>query len=284
MSKRREFKSKKMTTISKRMFFVPNDTRKIITNLECENYALKLNKFPFSKVQPPKFVFDDIQFKFNEDMLLNIRARFENSVHDYHIVVKNVFYKTSWRLIIGLGITSVYETSMTLHHIYGIPFLPGSSIKGTIRGYVIKNYFSKNEMIAFEDPGFCDIFGYSSSNETSAQGKVMFFDANPTKVPELKLDIMNPLYTEKYSDSLNSILPTDYQNPIPIQFLTIQNTTFEFMIGMAKNQSSTIEKGKFSGKNLLDLTVMWLNESLTDMGIGAKRAVGYGYMKKIKDN
>ena len=41
--------------------------------------------------------------------------------------------KTSSRLIVGLGSTHVLETSLTLHHIYGVPYIPGSAFKGVVR-------------------------------------------------------------------------------------------------------------------------------------------------------
>src|SRR6185369_614959 len=34
------------------------------------------------------------------------------------------------RLIVGLGVESVLETSITLHRTYGVPYLPGSALKG----------------------------------------------------------------------------------------------------------------------------------------------------------
>ncbi len=42
-------------------------------------------------------------------------------------------YTTSSRLIVGLGAAHALETSITLHHTYGIPYIPGSSFKGAVR-------------------------------------------------------------------------------------------------------------------------------------------------------
>ncbi len=44
-------------------------------------------------------------------------------------------------MIVGLGNESVYDTSMTLHHMYGIPFIPASAIKGVIRSWIIAEMF-----------------------------------------------------------------------------------------------------------------------------------------------
>lgn len=41
----------------------------------------------------------------------------------------------AWRLAIGLGSYSPLETGITLHPVYGIPFLPGSAVKGVTRSW-----------------------------------------------------------------------------------------------------------------------------------------------------
>ena len=43
--------------------------------------------------------------------------------------------KVEWRLTLGLGLPSPLETGITLHHLYGIPYLPGSAIKGVARSW-----------------------------------------------------------------------------------------------------------------------------------------------------
>jgi CRISPR-associated protein Cmr6 len=43
--------------------------------------------------------------------------------------------KVAWRLVVGLGLPSPLETGITLHHLYGFPYLPGSAIKGVTRNW-----------------------------------------------------------------------------------------------------------------------------------------------------
>lgn len=80
------------------------------------------------------------------------------------------------RLALGLGTASVFETGITLHHIYGFPYIPSSGIKGAVRSWMIANLFGnpkkqgfpeqeKNfplhnaEARALQDKDFCRIFG-----------------------------------------------------------------------------------------------------------------------------
>lgn len=48
------------------------------------------------------------------------------------------FAKVVWRLIVGLGLPSPLEAGITLHHLYGIPYLPGSAIKGVTRNWKLQ--------------------------------------------------------------------------------------------------------------------------------------------------
>ncbi|MDW8345842.1 MAG: type III-B CRISPR module RAMP protein Cmr6 [Bacteroidia bacterium] len=214
-------------------------------------------------------------------------------------------------LVVGLGGASVHETDLTLHHIYGFPYLPASGIKGMLRSYLITQYFEGNEGKAFQNKTMCDIFGcpkeiqigkdsreqyklrygknaeinqtYTTSYNKEVQGKIIFFDAMPTQSPEkyITLDIMNPHFQEYYS---NNQAPDDFQNPVPVFFLKIQKLSFQVMVGLLPGAENTrIEE--FMGKkntDLLTLTADLLAEAMQNFGIGAKTALGYGYMEKIK--
>ncbi|WP_167909237.1 type III-B CRISPR module RAMP protein Cmr6 [Thermococcus sp. Bubb.Bath] len=46
--------------------------------------------------------------------------------------------KNTSRLVVGLGDESVYEVSIRLMRNYGVPYIPGSALKGVARAYVIE--------------------------------------------------------------------------------------------------------------------------------------------------
>lgn len=52
-----------------------------------------------------------------------------------HNAVAGLF-RTKSRLAVGLGIDNVLETGIRLHHTYGVPVIPGSSIKGVTASFV----------------------------------------------------------------------------------------------------------------------------------------------------
>ena len=122
-----------------------------------------------------------------------------------------------WRMAHGLGHENVYETAITLHHIYGIPYIPASSLKGVVRSWIITTAFEKNEVNqidlakaeqrALQDKTFCDIFGCDDKSyyQEARKGQVLFFDAFPLNPPQIKVDVMNPHYGPYYNDSSNRI-------------------------------------------------------------------------------
>ena len=90
---------------------------------------------------------------------------------------------------------------------------------------------------------------------------------------------MNPHYPLYYNDKKGEVAPTDYQNPVPIIFLTVENLDFQFIIGLKKGKEDfDIEIGEYKGK-ALDQVAEMLKKALKEHGIGAKTAVGYGYMQ-----
>jgi CRISPR-associated protein Cmr6 len=177
-----------------------------------------------------------------------------------------------WRMVIGLGGESVLETALTLHRIYGLPFIPASALKGLTRAYLtgeVEGYQSEKE--ENDNDEVKRIFG---SQERA--GTVLFFDALPTdgKVA-FALDIMNPHYPDYYGGKDKP--PTNDQNPIPVTFLTVANASFTFAI--AARPASEEKQRKEQSEHVKKVST-WLLQALQTYGIGSKTSAGYGYFKK----
>ncbi|AEH51248.1 type III-B CRISPR module RAMP protein Cmr6 [Pseudothermotoga thermarum] len=195
--------------------------------------------------------------------------------------------KPCWRMVVGLGGTHPQETSMILHHVYGFPYIPGSSIKGVTRSMFILDWFekvkkalvsenidlskfvaglenynpksAKNQLPEYYDRELVDLYSNIFGTQ-EYQGKVIFFDAFPVGEINLVLDIINPHYPDYYSGNKP---PADYQNPNPIKFLTVANTNFLFVLA-GENEKIVIEAERY------------LKQALQAIGIGAKTSLGYG--------
>jgi CRISPR-associated protein Cmr6 len=217
------------------------------------------------------------------NLLESLHKRIEHWIKNMGNNFEKFEATTSWRLVIGLGASHPQETSMTLHHIYGIPYIPGSAIKGVTKHWSVLKFADNNRKrkdnekfedaikriaealengddlgIKVDEINFKDLIEIFGTQEK--HGKVIFFDAYPVGEIKLKIDIMNPHYPEYYSQGK---LPTDWQNPVPIKFLTVENTKFSFYL--LSRDKELLEKSK----NLLI-------EAIKNYGIGAKTSLGYG--------
>jgi len=240
---------------------------------------------------------DELKIRINEDIdkfkwdihfIKNIEGRKSkiiSQLKEEEYNAESFSLSTFWRFIVGLGASHPQETSMTLHHIYGIPYIPGSAVKGVTRHWAVLKFAEKYwekidpdkkiEKVAealekgedlnmevdkttFKD--IIEIFGTQKQ-----EGKVIFFDAYPVEKIDLKIDIMNPHYSEYYTGNQP---PADWQNPLPIKFLTVENTKFQFYLASKKKHDPN--------KALLDKAQKLLLEALKNHGIGAKTALGYG--------
>lgn len=157
----------------------------------------------------------------------------------------------AWRLVVGLGEESVYETSIYLHRNYSMPVIPGSAVKGVTHAYAERQSVQLAE----------EIFGTPEQ-----AGKVTFFDALPIMNEDkdfLVLDIMNVHYPDYYQKGKT---PGDWMNPNPIYFLVVEGLKYRFIV--ASKDSKLTEEA---------LTL--LKNSLKETGIGAKTSAGYGYFE-----
>ena len=222
-------------------------------------------------------------------------------------------FSSSSRLICGLGSGSVLETSITLDHTRGVPYIPGSSLKGFVRSVAYarlvqdkKISFDKLEEFEEKFYGELDVDDkdiltwqllFGAQNFKSL---LLFIDAYPVKDGQLELDIMNNHYAEYYQDKK---APGDWENPVPIFFLTVkENTAFKFNVFFdnwrwekIKNEGLKIKKGKeeillnidhkaVEGKVKKENFIKEIiKEALENYGVGSKRNVGYG-MFKIQNN
>lgn len=288
------------------LLYLPLDTAKIIDPKQIDNYSLKLNKYPrfeferkgnysghHKQKQDQKLLFKfyvtdkrgivkySSKLDYENKLISSISKRQQSYIKDSYFQSISLIFKTDWRLIVGLGCESVYETSILLHHIYGIPFIPGTAIKGAMRSYIIAEIHDGSEVDALRDKGFRTLFG-----SEDIKGKLVFFDAFPSNPPTIRTDVMTPHYSEYYSS--NDKMPADYYDPTIIPFLTVENTSFITTIAIQPENNQVIKRDEGSmvadfyvGSKPLEIAVEHLPIVFKSHGIGAKSAVGYGYFEEV---
>lgn len=174
------------------------------------------------------------------------------------------FYKTQWRFVTGLGREHPVENGFAWHHTLGVPYLPGSSVKGMVRTWA-------EQWLEEDDPNKCDISRIFGSRDAGEVGGVIFLDALPTDEVKLETDIMTPHYGSYYSDGET---PGDWHDPVPIPFLAVAaNQTFQFLITPRHLDDEQSRQDAETARG-------WLKDALEWIGAGAKTAVGYGRFER----
>jgi len=166
------------------------------------------------------------------------------------------------RLVTGLGAESVMENGLRLHFTYGTPVIPGSTLKGVLRKAMpgthrdaVKEDKRNIEWYLFGDPDH--------------EGAARIEDA--WWVPEagggpLALDVLTP-HHQAYMQKQGP--PTDFDEPVPVQFLTVgAKQKFLFVI-----EAPTPAWKKYMHGLLKD--------ALAREGVGAKRSAGYGVVEVV---
>lgn len=186
---------------------------------------------------------------------------------------------TTSRLLSGLGNGHPFETGFIWHRSLGVPFLPGSSVKGLLRAWL--QYWSGAEGAELKKQ-IDELFGPDSENDSpsAAAGSLIVFDALPLTPPKLQADILTPHYGPYYDDPVKNP-PADWYSPVPVHFLTVAEGT-KFLFGLAPRpgawRKASREEQKEKKAAAMRQGVDLLLEALEYLGAGGKTAVGYGTM------
>jgi CRISPR-associated protein Cmr6 len=175
------------------------------------------------------------------------------------------------KIVHGLGAGHVRETSLTIHPVYGVPYIPASSVKGVIRHWFIEAYCDgKEENLSSHEAGAL-VFGTQER-----RGVVQFHDIFLTNGLQLVPDVLT-VHMKKYYEKKQAA--TDDQSPTPVTFFTVTVSDVDIYITCDYAISLTTEQTK----RLLDQAASWTISALTELGIGSKTSSGYGYFTNIQD-
>jgi len=175
-------------------------------------------------------------------------------------------------LVIGIGLPhsigfdGEFKTGFQFDYTTGLPYLPGSSVKGTIRDFL--DQINEDNLKSFNSHFALDLtldqlidFRNIFFNEKTEGNSFVFFDAEIIDGDENN-EIMIEDYLAPHSDII--------KNPVPIKFLKIKpNVIIEFRFFLKDLDFVTAEE-----------QLKMINEMLLIYGVGAKTNVGYGYFDR----
>jgi CRISPR-associated protein Cmr6 len=247
---------------------IPSDTRAALEAFrtqgkQCRNLGLLFERYIGYL---PDWHLDDKRTSPKKDALKQIaetpveRELLDNYVRRWRAMIGNAIVlegNPAWRFLTGLGGKGPLEVGFMFHSLYGLPIIPGSTLKGLTRAYA--------ELVEKKsEPELARVFGSQSQ-----EGNAVFFDAIPAEPPTFEVDVMNPHYPDYYQGKEP---PANWQSPQPVFFLTLgAKSRFFFAVG-ARDASDVAKRAR-------ELAADWLLLALDQMGVGAKTSAGYGYWK-----
>ncbi|MFP2925022.1 type III-B CRISPR module RAMP protein Cmr6 [Pyxidicoccus sp. 3LG] len=193
-----------------------------------------------------------------------------------HATTASFTARAEGRLLVGHGNASPTGVGLTLHHTWGVPVIPGSSLKGVLASYL---------RAVFDAPAVEEacrrLFGVPGEEETQQEasaGEVLFHDAlwvsrAGADEPMLARDVLTVHQKGWYGGKVEE-WPNDYDSPNPVAFLTVRPGG-RFLVALSLTPGADAE-----GEKLLRWAAERLGEALRDWGVGGKTAAGYGRLER----
>jgi CRISPR-associated protein Cmr6 len=255
---------------------IRNDRNRIVGKVRSEWLQQTLNRFTGAALQ---------------DLLVANFARWMALTQDasrFEMVARG-------RVIVGLGDKGPLEFGITLHPITGLPYIPGSALKGMCRNYALLTLAAyvdisievesealkklDEALVVGEYDHLPEAVNYrlAFGSQESAGGCV-FYDAILSDMnlnaPVFTLDVMTPHFGKYYTSDGNDA-PNDSDNPNPVSYITVtEGVSFAFAIGR--------RTGFVDSSEIVKQARRWLRAALQELGIGAKTAQGYGVFAPVK--
>lgn len=181
------------------------------------------------------------------------------------------------RLLLHLGRANVLENvGICADRTTGLPLVPGTALKGVLSTWVCWEANHRADGSFNDEATFIQdrkalhglarrIFGDDSKDGSDQAGEVIFVGGFPATPPDLGLDIVNPHYEPSGKDK---------ESLTPNAFLCVEpGTRWRFLI--------YVRAGAPDSPSLIRQTTQWLTEALTQLGVGAKTAAGYGRFRTL---
>lgn len=189
-------------------------------------------------------------------------------------------YEARWRFVTGVGAEHPVENGFSFHPLLGVPYFPGSTVKGLVRVAARLSGIAEAE----ERRLFGSTAGGDDPETGSEQaGALVFLDALPVDWPTLGVDLINnhrPTWTALINSGLTGVdlegvdrqqraSAAGLEDPVPVYFLVVEpRVRLRFWM--------TVRSGSSDASHDLEQAWDWLEVGLRYLGIGAKTAVGYG--------
>lgn len=293
-------------------YLVPSDTARILTTHaeNCQNLALILARYiPHEAIRNDDVLndrgraVDKVRSKWLTNILkdftgANVEAIIFANLDRWSATVKagnaSTFQmRLRGRMVVGLGGKNPMEFGITLNRLTGLPYIPGSALKGLARSYALLTLAGEFGIPIETEP--LEKFDAALSKGThdnnllakhyhlafgtqADAGGCVFYDAVVSNVANpneslFVMDVMTPHFV-KYYTSGGTDAPHDGDSPNPVSYVAVrEGVSFGFAVGSRTGFVDVDNATRKQARN-------WLRSALEEMGIGAKTAQGYGVFAK----
>ncbi len=195
-------------------------------------------------------------------------------------------------LLCGSGLEHPTEIGFSFLNPYGIPYIPGSTIKGLARNCLLNNLLCSSSTSDREvmSENLVFLFGAAENNNFSSsfhpeanftvsttKGHLTFLDSIPTSESDsqMEVDILNPHFSDYLSGKTE--FPVS-GTPIPVFFLVVKSNTSFSLIVLHRKHNDTL-----SGQQCHEYVDKLLRQFIKSSGVGSKTSVGYGAFRINED-
>lgn len=179
----------------------------------------------------------------------------------------------------GLGNEHPLENGFAFLNPYGLPYLPGSGIKGVLRR-------AAQELLpagpfggssSWDESAIRALFGVEDREGAPQRGALIFWDVIPElDGSRLKVEVMTPHQAHYYQGKEG---PHDSGSPNPIFFLSVPpGSRFTFHVQCHRSLLARTAPGLLEGGRWQELLHEAFEHAFSWLGFGAKTSVGYGAM------
>jgi len=194
------------------------------------------------------------------------------------------------RLAINLADSLIQNAGICLDRLFGLPFIPGSAVKGVCRHAAfeeLKSASTERQQLLFDL--FRAVFGTADTDFTNGslgsfralfsgrtenqKGAIAFLPAYPVNEARVVVDLTNVHYPDYYMSGRTEDLSKERPQPNPFPAVEV-GAQFAFCL---------VLNGVNNDPSLLAAATRWLETALTVRGVGAKTASGYGWFSLRPD-
>ena len=202
-----------------------------------------------------------------------------------------LFARLKSRLLVNLAGGVIENANIALHPHFGVPYLPGSAVKGIARHAAWCAWVKAGRDVE-SAKRLAQVFGFPTGDfnkddlndqktldgflrqhgEVEHAGCVAFLPAFPIGKGQLEVEVCASHHSEYYKKNKARTVATDDESVIPLFFPAVAAGT-EFRFTLVPLRGCQDEQLKWARQ--------WLIEALTQNGAGAKTAAGYGWFEDV---